>query len=205
MENVMTANSTMILETCVGPDETDLVRAAQKGDLEAFNQIVLCYQDRVYAMALRILGNEVSAEDITQNTFLKAYLYLPRFRNGSFRSWLYRVAINACFDELRKYKRHPQLSLDNESDEEERLLPPSDFLDSSALPEKELEKHELEHAVQLALGRLDADQRAVVVLVDMQDLDYQEAAQVLGVPIGTIKSRLARARIQMRKLLVEKI
>ncbi len=205
MENAMTANSTMILEICNSPNEAGLVRAAQKGDLEAFNQIVLCYQDRIFAMALRILGDEVLAEDITQNTFLKAYLNLSHFRNGAIRSWLYRIAINACFDELRKYKRHPLLSLEYENDDEESLLPPQDFLDSSTLPEKEFEKHELEHAVQLALNRLDADQRAVVVLVDIQDLDYQEASQVLGVPIGTIKSRLARARINIRKLLMEKI
>jgi RNA polymerase sigma factor (sigma-70 family) len=189
-------------ESSIGLDEADLVIVAQKGDLEAFNQLVLFYQDRVFSLAARILGDEDSAEDITQNTFLTAYLKLPRFRNGSFRSWLYRIATNACLDELRRHKRRPVLSLENEEDAEERFLPLYDFPRSSILPEKEAERHELERAVQQALNQLDTDQRAVVVLVDLQDFDYQEVAQILGVPIGTVKSRLARARLRLRHLLI---
>jgi RNA polymerase sigma factor (sigma-70 family) len=162
---------------------------------------VLFYQDRIFSLAARILGEEDSAEDITQNTFLTAYLNLPRFRNGSFRSWLYRIATNACLDELRRHKRYPVLSLENEDDAEERLSPLYDFPGPSILPEREAERHELEQAVKQVLNQLDADRRAVVVLVDLQDFDYQEAAQILGVPIGTVKSRLARARLQLRHVL----
>src|SRR5512135_416087 len=92
-------------ETLTHLNEADLVLAAQKGDLDAFNQIVLSYQDRIFALASRILGDQDSAEDITQNAFLTAYLNLPRFRNGSFRNWLCRIATNACLDELRRHKR----------------------------------------------------------------------------------------------------
>lgn len=202
MENTMvTTNYVASRESLTGSNEADLVWAAQKGDLEAFNQIVLLYQDRIYALALRILGDEDSAEDITQNTFLTAYRSLPRFRNGSFSSWLYRIATNACYDEIRRRKRHPLLSLEYEDESEEGLLPFYDLSDANILPEKEFERHELEQTVQQALNRLDADQRAVVVLVDLQEFDYQEAAQILGVPLGTVKSRLARARLRLSHLL----
>ena len=184
-----------------GLKEANLVLAAQKGNLEAFNQMVLFYQDKIFNLALRILGDEDSAEDITQNTFLTAYLNLPRFRDGSFRSWLYRIATNACIDEIRKNKRHPILPLGYENDDEENSLPVYDIPDSSMMPEKECEKHEMERIIQLALTRLDADQRAVVVLVDLQDFDYQEAAQILRVPLGTLKSRLVRAHLRLRRLL----
>jgi RNA polymerase sigma factor (sigma-70 family) len=190
-----------IHESSIGLNEADLVIVAQKGDLQAFNRLVLFYQDRIFGLAARILGEEDSAEDITQNTFLTAYLNLPRFRNGSFRSWLYRIATNACLDELRRHKRYSVLSLENEDDAEERLSPLYDFPGASILPERETERHELEQAGKQALNQLDADRRAVVVLVDLQDFDYQEAAQILGVPIGTVKSRLARARLQLRHLL----
>jgi RNA polymerase sigma factor (sigma-70 family) len=202
MENAMMANYAAPRENLTGSNNTDLVLAAKKGDLEAFNQMVLLYQERIYALALRILGDEDSAEDITQNTFLTAYLNLPRFRNGSFRSWLYRIATNACYDELRRRKSHPILSLEYEDEAEEKLMPLYDFTRPSMLPEKEVEKHQLEQSIQQALNRLDADQRAVVVLVDLQDFDYQEAAHILEVPIGTVKSRLVRARLKLRRLLV---
>lgn len=201
MEYAMMTNYAATRRNLIGLDEASLVCAAQKGDLEAFNQMVLFYQDRIFGLALRILGDEDSAEDITQNAFLTAYRSLPRFRNGSFRSWLYRIATNACYDELRQRKSHPALSLEDEDEAEERTLPPYDLAGQGMLPEKEVERHESARAIQQALNRLDADQRAVVVLVDVQDFDYQEAAQILGVPIGTVKSRLVRARLRLRQLL----
>ena len=188
-------------ESLIGSDETDLVVAAQKGDLEAFNQLVLAYQDRIFNMAVRILGDEESAEDITQNTFLAAYLNLSRFRNGSFRSWLYRIATNLCYDEHRHHKRYSTLSIENKDLAEERLLPLNDFSGSSEMPEVEVERREIEQVIQAALDQLDADQRTVVVLVDQQQLEYQETAQILKIPIGTVKSRLARARLRLKKLL----
>jgi RNA polymerase sigma-70 factor (ECF subfamily) len=104
-------------------------------------------------------------------------------------------------DELRRHKRYPVVSLENEDDAEERLSSLYDFPGPNILPEREAERHELEQAVKQALNQLDADRRVVVVLVDLQDLDYQGAAQILGLPIGTVKSRLARARLQLHHLL----
>jgi RNA polymerase sigma-70 factor (ECF subfamily) len=178
--------------------EAELVSATQRGDLEAFNQLVLTYQDHVFSLASRIVGDDDLAEDITQNTFLAAYRHLSGFRYGSFRSWLLQIATHACFDELRKQKRHPNQSLEYEADREEKLFPIYDLPIPSTLPEKEYEQRELNQAIQSALNQLDADRRAVVVLVDLEDFDYQEAAQILAVPIGTVKSRLGRARLQLR-------
>jgi RNA polymerase sigma factor (sigma-70 family) len=181
--------------------EDDLIHDAQNGNVEAFNQLVLSYQDRVFSIALRILGDGDLAEDITQDTFLAAYRSLSRFRGGSFRAWLYRIATNACYDEVRKHKRHPMLSLEEKEDEYDMPLIQDASQISGILPEHEYEQLELERVIQQAIHHLDVDQRAVVVLVDLQDMDYQEVAQILGVPLGTVKSRLSRARVQLRNLL----
>jgi RNA polymerase sigma-70 factor, ECF subfamily len=179
--------------------ESQLVLEAQKGDLRAFNELVLIYQDVVYNLAYRILGDEDSAEDITQDTFLSAYRNMPRFRNGSFRSWLFRITTNACFDELRRRKRHPILSIESEDGPEEDSL---SFYDQSLhqiSPEQSYLRREMAETLQQALNSLDPDQRSVVVMVDLQDMDYQEAARVLHIPIGTVKSRLARARVRLHR------
>jgi RNA polymerase sigma factor (sigma-70 family) len=201
MLKTMVTKYATTLDALPSSNEAELVLAAQNGDLEAFNQIVLLYQDRIFALAFRILGDGDSAEDLTQNAFLAAYRNLSGFRNGSFRSWLYRIATNACYDEIRRRKRHPLLSLEYEDEVEERFLPTYELPDSRILPEKEYERHELKQVIQQALNQLEADQRAVVVLVDVQDFDYQEAAQILGIPVGTVRSRLARARLRLRSLL----
>jgi RNA polymerase sigma factor (sigma-70 family) len=190
-----------VQDNSASSNEASLIFDARQGDLVAFNQLVLSYQDRVYNLAARILGDEDSAEDITQTTFLTAYLNLPRFRNGSFRSWLFRIATNACYDAFRRSKRHPVFSIEENELVEEKLSPLDDFSSSAPLPEVELERHELAHFVQQALNHLDLEQRAVVILVDQQEFDYQQAAQILGIPVGTVKSRLARARLRLRQLL----
>lgn len=182
-------------------NEPDLVREAQVGDKRAFNQLVLSYQDRVFSLSASILGDTDTADDVTQNTFLTAYLNLARFRNGSFRSWLFRIATNLCYDEYRRQKRHPVLSLENEGLTEERVSTLYDTPNSSILPEAELDKLELRQTIQHALNQLDAGHRSVVILVDQFDLDYKETAQILGIPIGTVKSRLARARMRLKQLL----
>ncbi len=199
MENTMITNYTTLQGNPIRLREADLISATQRGDLEAFNQLVLFYQDRVFSLASRILGDDDLAEDISQMTFLAAHRNGSGFRGGSFYSWLLKIATNACLDELRRRKRHPNLSLEYEEDREEKLFPMYDLPIPSYLPEKEYEQRELDQAIQQALNQLDADRRAVVVVVDLQDFDYQEAAHILGVPVGTVKSRLGRARLQLRE------
>lgn len=203
MDNAMTMDYTAAQKSLTGQDDTRLIARAQQGDLEAFNQLVLLYQDRIYSLAARILGDDHLAQDSTQNTFLAAYRSLSTFRNGSFRSWLYRIAINNCYTEHRKRVRHAHLPLDFEDDAEERPLSRQDeFPGSAASPEKLYERRELQQSIQRALDRLDADQRLVVSLVDIQGMDYLEAAEIMGVALGTVKSRLARARGKLRGWLV---
>jgi RNA polymerase sigma-70 factor (ECF subfamily) len=182
-------------------DEPALIRDAQRGDLDAFNSLVLAYQDTVYNTALRILSDEDLAADASQEAFLSAFRALNSYRGGSFRAWLLRTVTNACYDELRRKKRRPTTPLEPDSDDGEEVESPRWLADPSASPEQQLEREELEHAIQHCLDALPADFRTVVVLADIQGLDYTEVARAARVPLGTIKSRLARARLRLRECL----
>lgn len=184
-------------------DEPAFIRDAQKGDLEAFNRLVLAYQQRVYNVAYRIMGDPDSAEDATQEAFISAYRSLVRFRGGSFRAWLLRIVTNACYDELRRRKRKPSSSLEALTMDagEPALSDASDLHAIPVKPEAAAERDELTRAIQDCLNRLPEDFRAVAVLVDIQGYDYQEVAAVIRKPLGTVKSRVARARARMRDCL----
>jgi len=182
-------------------DEPTLIHDAQHGDLDAFNRLVLAYQDTVYHTALRILGDEDLAADASQEAFISAFRALNSYRGGSFKAWLLRTVTNACYDELRRKKRRPTTPLEPETDDGEDVESPRWLADPNASPEEELEKEELEHAIQHCLDGLPAEFRTVVVLADIQGLDYTEVARASRVPLGTIKSRLARARLRLRECL----
>ncbi len=182
-------------------DEIALIQAAQRGDLDSFNHLVLNYQDLVYSQAYRMIGEDDSAADATQNAFISAYHHLRSYRGGSFRAWLLRIVTNACYDELRRRKRRPTVPLEPLDDAGEEVESPRWMVDPAEQPEERLERAELQRAIQHCLDNLPADFRTTVVLVDVQGLDYYEAAQAIGTPIGTIKSRLARARLRMRDCL----
>jgi len=184
-------------------DEIALIREAQRGDLESFNRLVLAYQSQVYNLAYRIFGESESAADATQEAFLAAYRSLRGFRGGSFRSWLLRIVTNACYDELRRRKRRPAASLEAMLDSE---LEPED--DGSfpreptpTRPEPALERAELSRAIQDCLNRLPDEFRVVAVLADVQGYDYAEISAAAEMPLGTVKSRLARARLRLRDCL----
>ena len=180
-------------------DELDLIKSAQKGDLDAFNRLVLVYQDQAFNVALRILTDEHLAEDATQDAFISAYRNIRGFRGGSFRAWILRIITNRCYDELRRQKRQPTQPMDPiNNDGEEEFDEPVILKDEQHLPEAEAEKRELETAIQKCIEGLSGDFRTVVVLVDIQGLDYQEACQIIQKPLGTLKSRLARARLSLQ-------
>jgi len=183
-------------------DESDLIAQSKKGDLDAFNCLVLSYQDQAYNLALRMLGDQPSAEDVVQDSFIKAYKKLHAFRGGSFRAWILRITTNNCLDVLRRQKRTPTLPLNpiNEDSVEEQESPYWLADDSPSAEEKVIQK-ELGDVIQRCLQQLPEDFRAVVVLVDVQGLNYQEAAKVVKSPLGTIRSRLARARQRLQKCL----
>lgn len=180
-------------------DETALIRDASQGDLDAFNRLVLAYQERVYNQAYRVMGDHESADDATQEAFISAYKSLRSFRGGSFRAWLLRIVTNACYDELRRRKRRPTTSLEPVDDSGEEIESPHWIADSGELPEDNVLRTELAQAIQLCLDKLPIDFKVVVVLIDVQGMDYLEASEVIGKPLGTIKSRLARARGRMRE------
>jgi len=183
-------------------DELALVRAALDGDLDAFNRLVLAYQDMAFNLAYRMLSDEDAAEDVTQTAFISAYTHLKDFRGGSFKAWLMRMVTNACYDELRRRQRRPTVPLTPmDDDEEEEIESPAWLADGSASPEEQVSAGELDRAVQHCLEDLPDDFRSVVVMVDVEGLDYQEVANVIGKPLGTIKSRLARARLKLRDCL----
>ncbi|MEZ0395039.1 MAG: sigma-70 family RNA polymerase sigma factor [Anaerolineales bacterium] len=182
-------------------DEPSLIRSAQRGDLEAFNRLVLAYQDALYNTALRILGDEELAADATQEAFLSAFRALNAYRGGSFKAWLLRTVTNACYDELRRRKRRPTTPLEPESDDGEEIESPRWLADPAASPEEQFDQAELNHAIQHCLDALPANFRAVVVLADIEGLDYTEVARAARLPLGTVKSRLARARLKLRECL----
>ena len=182
-------------------DEAALIAEARNGDLDAFNRLVLAYQDSLFNQAYRMLGQPEAAEDATQDAFVSAFRNLKSFRGGSFKAWLLRIVTNACYDELRRRKRRPTTPLEPLDDDDEEVESPRWLADDHESPEEAAERAEISHAIQGCLDQLPPDFRAIVVLVDLQGLDYVEAAQAAGTPVGTIKSRLARARVRLRSCL----
>jgi RNA polymerase sigma factor (sigma-70 family) len=182
-------------------DEAAVIRSAQDGDLDSFNCLVLSYQDMVYNQAYRMMGESDPAADAAQDAFILAFRKIKSYRGGSFKAWLLRIVTNVCYDELRRRKRRPTTPLEPVDDEGDEIESPSWMVDPGELPEDSLERTQLGNAIQRCLSNLPEEFRAVVVLVDLQGMDYTEAAEVMGKPLGTVKSRLARARLRLRECL----
>ena len=183
------------------PALDDLVQRAQRGELPAFNAIVLRYQDHVYSLVLRMLTHREAAEDVTQEAFVSAWRHIDTFRGGSFRSWLFTIAANRARDELRKGVRRPTTSLDAARDDPDRadIDPPA----PGPSPEGVAEQGEMRAALEVALAALPPDWREVIVMSDIHGMDYAEIAAATGVALGTVKSRLSRARSRLREVILE--
>lgn len=177
------------------PPDDDLVARARGGDRGAFEALLLRHQDRVYQMSCRLLGDREDALDIAQEIFLTIHRALPRFQErASFGTWLYRVTLNRCRDELRRRKtvKHTQpASLDS----------PRDPASPLRGPHAGAEAHEAEELVTRALKGLPDDAREICVLRDIEGLSYEEIAEALEIPVGTVRSRLNRARALLREAL----
>jgi RNA polymerase sigma-70 factor, ECF subfamily len=180
-------------------DELSQVEAARRGDVDAFNQLIERYQRPAYSLAYRTLGEAEAAADATQEAFLSAFRAVHDFRGQSFKAWLLRIVVNACYDELRRRQRRPAASLEAMAEQTEVELRSSDAIHG---PEATAARYETAEVIQQALQRLPPDQRMVVVLCDVQGMSYEEAAVVLDVAMGTVKSRLSRARARLRDELV---
>jgi RNA polymerase sigma-70 factor (ECF subfamily) len=184
-------------------DETQWIEKAVKGDLESFNQLVLAYQTLAYNHAYGLLGDPDSAEDATQEAFLHAFQAMSSFRGGSFRAWLLKIVTNAAYDMLRRSGRHPTQPLFPVNEDGEEVESPAWLADPNPSVQETVEDNEFSKKMYRLLDELPEVYRSVLTLVDVLELDYAETAQALNVPLGTIKSRLARARLQMQKKLRE--
>ena len=182
--------------------EAQIVRRVLAGDVNAFETLVTEYEKGVYAIAQRMTGNPEDAADMTQETFIKAYNSLQSFRGDSkFSVWLYRIASNVCLDFLRSRSRKPAVSLSVEDDEgEETEL---DIADESQSPELLLERGLTRDAVRRGLQALPPDYKQILLLREIQGLSYEEIADVLQIEVGTVKSRIFRARKRLCTFLIE--
>jgi RNA polymerase sigma-70 factor (ECF subfamily) len=181
----------------LSPSDIDLIERSRRGDHGAFNAIVETYQRQVFSVCLRMLGSVEAAEDVTQETFLSVYRHLDGFKGELFRPWLFRIATNACTDELRRRKRRPVVSIDPEEGNREPLPIP----DRGEGPEAYALRAELRETIEAALLMLPEDQRLAVILCDVEGFSYEEIAVTMKVAVGTVKSRINRARSRLRQLL----
>jgi RNA polymerase sigma-70 factor (ECF subfamily) len=180
-------------------DEPGLIAAAREGKVDAFNELVLAYQQQVYNLAYRIIGDPAAAADATQEAFISAFEHLSGFRGGSFRSWLMRIVSNACYDELRRRKRRPATPLDELGPYDDDANPA--LINGTEGPAEQAERQELARTIQAGIETLPYAQRLTIVLSDIQDMNYQEIAEATHASLGTVKSRLARARAKLRDYL----
>lgn len=175
------------------------IRAAQAGDLEAFNALVLRYQDMAFTIAYRMMGDSQRAADATQDAFLTAYRRLETYMGGNFKAWLMKIVTNTCYDALRYEKRRPATHLDDLAPDGVDDDPP--IPDPTPTPEQHLQASELQRAIQQCIDALNPDQRLVLIMSDVEGYPYQEIADLLNTQLGTVKSRLSRARASVRQCL----
>jgi RNA polymerase sigma-70 factor (ECF subfamily) len=181
-------------------DESLIIAQAQQGSLAAFNQLVMAYQGTAYNVAFRLMGQQEAAADACQDAFLKAYKAIKQYRGGSFKSWLLRIVTNTCYDQLRHNSRRPSTSLEDLTEES------ADYniklASNGERPEEHVLRDELNSLLQSGINQIPEDQRIVLVLSDIQGFSYQEIAELIDQPLGTVKSRLSRGRRRLRDFLL---
>lgn len=177
----------------------------KENEIINFDCLVTQYWQAIYNLAFRMLSDEADAADAAQTTFMLAYRYLKSFRGGSFRAWIMRIASNVCFDELRNRYKLASTPFDDLTQDPFLEGEPLEHIPdtSQVTPEDSVERAELDRFVQAGLNALSPDYRIALVLVNLQGLDYKEISTIVGRPLGTIKSRVARARLRMRDYLTQ--
>jgi RNA polymerase sigma-70 factor (ECF subfamily) len=191
---------TTVVDDPVQRRDLILVERARSGDLDAFNDLVECYQDLLFSLVVRMVPDRDQAADAVQEAFFSAYRNIEKFRGGSFRSWVSRIAINAAMDTQRLRKRRPVEPYPELEDES--WQPPADASADPVTTSLEAERH---RALNAALAQVTDDQRAAIVLFDVEGYDYAEIAAMTGVSLGTVKSRIHRGRLALRALLLDRM
>lgn len=181
--------------------EQEIIAQASAGSLDAFNRLVLAHQTLAYSVAYRTLQDEDAAADAVQESLIKAFRGLPTFQGGSFKSWLIRIVVNTCYDVLRSQKRRPADSLDAADEEGEYG---EQFQDPGETPEHYVQRMELSQFIESGIARLPAEQRLVLTLCDVHGYAYEEISAMTGMPMGTVKSRINRARTRLRDYLLKR-
>lgn len=184
--------------------DTEIIKKCQQGDLDSFDTLVSRYSERAYAVAFSVMGNSHDAGDMTQEAFIKVFRNISKFNfQSSFNTWLHRIVKNVCIDELRKRKKGTIISLDasisSEDGEFTMQIP-----DESPGIQEILEKQESREFLWKALDELKENHRLVLVLADIKGYDYTEVADMIGIPVGTVKSRISRARIKLADIIRKK-
>jgi RNA polymerase sigma-70 factor (ECF subfamily) len=192
--------STTVVDDPAQRRDLILIERALAGDLDAFNDLVLCYQDKLFALVVRMVPDRDQAADVVQEAFFHAFRHLKTFRGGIVRSWLSRIAVNAAMDTQRLKKRRPADPYPELEDE--TWQPPADGSADPVTTSLTAERH---RALQLALGGITDDQRVAIVLYDVEGYDYAEIADMTGVSLGTVKSRIHRGRLALRDLLADRM
>ena len=186
------------------PDAQQAIARALAGEVDAFNQLVVKYQRLAYSVAYRMLQNEESAGDAVQDSFVKAFRALGGFKGGLFKSWLLRIVVNTCYDVLRVQQRYVSEPFEEEpitDGDETRASRP--LVDSHESPAAYVERMELSGYIEVGIRSLPPDQRLVLVLCDVHGYSYEEIAEITGYPMGTVKSRISRARTKLRDYLLQ--
>ena len=192
------SNAEELPEEVNGTDDDELVLRSQQGDVRAFDELVERYHGKIYGLTYNMTSNREDAEDLTQEVFIKAFEALPRFRgNSSFYTWLYRIALNRAFTRRRQQK--PADSVEQRHDEGEEFSDPGDR------PEKRMQREEQADVIHQALDTLNEEQRTVIVMRELEGFSYETMAEMLDVSVGTIRSRLHRAREQLREALKRRL
>jgi RNA polymerase sigma-70 factor (ECF subfamily) len=193
---------------CLTPPDATLVERCRANDRTAFNEVVSRYKNRVYNSVYRMLGNASDAEDLTQEVFVRLYTSLDSFRSqASLNTWLFRIASNLCIDYFRRSKKHRAIAysldepLGGDAEASEGSGASHEVSDTTYEPHRLAERQELSEQIQVALAGLPEKLRAVLLLHDIEGIPYEEIAQVVGCPLGTVKSRLFNARLQLRQRL----
>ncbi len=182
-------------------DEARTIKEAQQGSISAFNQLVMAYQGTAYNVAYRVIGDRDAAADACQDAFVKAYQAINQYRGGSFKSWLMRIVTNTCYDQIRYKSRRPANSLEDMT--ENSGADSVKLVNGNERPEERVLRGELNDLLQVGISQLPEDQQIVLVLNDVQGFSYQEIAEIIDQPLGTVKSRLSRARRRLRDFLLQ--